>query len=230
MKYLNTFCCLILILVIAGCSSRITGLKKSDIKKDVLMVTDKGSIVLRLSDSTPLHRDNFLRLVKSGFYDGIGFHRVIKGFMVQAGDVKTKPGADTTKPGNYMIPAEFRSSLFHHKGALAAARRGDNVNPEKMSSATQFYIVHGTVFTDRSLDSTSAFRMNGYKFPEQHRNVYKNIGGAPHLDQQYTVFGEVIQGLPVVDSIASVNTSGKSGGDKPLSDVRIIKTRLIKRN
>jgi peptidyl-prolyl cis-trans isomerase B (cyclophilin B) len=208
-------------------------LKKKDRKKDVLMVTTKGNITLRLSDSTPLHRDNFLKLVKLHYYDSITFHRIIRQFMIQAGDPKTKspfPGKVQGEgdPG-YTIPAEFRPGLFHKRGALAAARKGDDVNPEKASSGSQFYIVQGRQFTDTGLDSVETFRLNGRKIPEGHRTVYKTIGGAPHLDQGYTVFGEVVSGLEIVDLIASVPTSGKSGGDKPLEDIRIVEMKLIRR-
>lgn len=209
------------------------GLRKKDVCRDVEMVTDKGIMIIRLSDSTPLHRDNFLKLVRQGFYDSILFHRVIKNFMVQAGD----PNSKHPKPGEtygdggpeYTIPAEFRKSLFHRKGVVAAARTGDDINPQRASSGAQFYIVQGKIFTDKGLDSVETFRLKGRKLPAAHREVYKTIGGAPHLDQNYTIFGEVIKGLPVIDSIATVPTSGRSGGDRPLQDVRIIKARLVKR-
>jgi cyclophilin family peptidyl-prolyl cis-trans isomerase len=208
-------------------------LKKKDRKRDIEMVTTEGTLVLRLYDSTPLHRDNFLRLVKSGYYDSLLFHRVIKNFMIQGGDPDSKR-AEAGKPlGNggphYTIPAEFRPSLFHKKGVLAAAREGDNVNPQKASSASQFYIVQGKTFTDSQLDSLEIKRLKGYRIPAAHREVYKTIGGTPHLDQSYTVFGEVVSGLDVVDKIASVETSKGEDRDRPLKDVRIIKAKLIKR-
>ncbi len=213
-----------------ACSPRVAeGIRKKDLNTDVEMLTSKGVMQIRLSDSTPIHRNNFLKLVKSGYYNGILFHRVIRGFMIQAGDPKTKASADTSL-ANFTIPAEFRKELFHRKGVIAAARMGDAVNPEKRSSGTQFYIVQGTRFTDKGLDSVSAFRMQGYVFPELHREAYKTVGGAPHLDQQYTVFGEIVKGLEVVDSIAAVKTSGRTGNDKPEEDVRIIRARLIKRS
>ena len=217
----------------AGCNPKIAdGLRKKDLKKDVELTTSKGVVVLRLSDSTPLHRNNFLKLVKQGFYDSVTFHRVIKSFMIQAGDPRTKRSANSTlNPKDslpYTVPAEFRSTLFHRKGVLAAARLGDDVNPNKASSSSQFYIVQGRVFTDAGLDSVETFRLKR-KIPSAEREVYKTIGGAPHLDQNYTVFGEVVKGLPVVDSIANTQTTGRQAGDRPLEDIRIIKARLIKR-
>ena len=206
-------------------------LKKKDLKRDISLVTTEGTIILRLYDSTPNHRDNFLRLVKSKFYDSILFHRVIKNFMIQAGDPNTKkqPG-DTSKRKDleYTLLPEFRSSLFHRKGVLAAARTPDNVNPTKSSSASQFYIVVGKIFTDASLDSVETFRLQGRKIPLQHREIYKTIGGTPHLDQGYTIFGEVVRGMDVVEKISAVATN--KPGDKPVADVRIIEARLVKRN
>jgi peptidyl-prolyl cis-trans isomerase B (cyclophilin B) len=192
-----------------------------------------GDIVIRLSDSTPLHRDNFLKLVKVGYYDSLLFHRVINNFMIQAGDPNSKTAAAGLALGNggpgYTIPAEFRTTLFHKKGVIAAARSGDNVNPTKASSGSQFYIVQGKTFTDPGLDSLETMRLNGRKIPVSQREVYKTIGGTPHLDQGYTVFGEVVKGLEVVDKIAAVQTSKAQDRDRPLQDVRIIKMKLVKR-
>ena len=203
-------------------------LKKRDRKRDIEMLTSEGPIVLRLSDATPLHRDNFLRLVKTKFYDSLLFHRVIQNFMIQAGDPNSKSAVEGVALGNggpsYKLPAEFRPSLFHKKGVLAAAR--DN-NPEKASSGSQFYIVQGKKFTDAGLDSVETFRLKR-TLPAEHRAVYKTVGGAPHLDQNYTVFGEVVRGLDVVDKIAATPTS-KTPPDRPVTDVRIIKARLVKR-
>ncbi len=205
--------------------------KKADQKKDILMMTDKGKMILRLSDSTPLHRDNFIRLIKSKYYQHISFHRVIEGFMIQAGDEKTKPTFDSSKILNdYTIPAEFNKNLFHKRGVLAAARMGDDVNPSRASSGVQFYIVQGKTFTDKGLDSVETFRLEGIKLPNEHRDYYKKNGGTPQLDQHYTVFGELITGYEVLDAIASVKTTGKGKGDKPVEDIRIQKTRLIKRS
>ena len=205
--------------------------KKGDYKKDVLLVTNKGKMILRLSDSTPLHRDNFIRLIKSKYYDNISFHRVIEGFMIQSGDEKTKVKFDSLKMQNdYTIKAEFNASLYHKRGVLAAARMGDDVNPTRASSGVQFYIVQGKTFTDKGLDSVETYRLEGIKLPKEHRDYYKKYGGTPQLDQHYTVFGELVTGYDVLDAIASVKTTGKGKGDKPLEDVRIQKTRLIKRS
>ena len=227
-------CCLVLGALIIGCSPKAGApIPKRFQNRDVELQTSKGTIRLRLYEETPLHRDNFIRLVRSGFYDGIQFHRVIQDFMIQAGDPKSRKAADTAKLGSggpgYTIPAEIRPQFFHRKGVLAAARMGDHVNPERASSGSQFYIVHGRVFTDQSLDSVEINRLNGRKLPVEHRTIYKTIGGAPHLDQAYTIFGEVITGLEVVDSIAAVKTSGRTGGDRPLEPVVIKKVRLIRR-
>jgi peptidyl-prolyl cis-trans isomerase B (cyclophilin B) len=209
-----------------------TRIRRKDLKRDIEMQTTQGSIVLRLSDETPLHRDNFIRLVKTGYYNDILFHRVIQGFMIQAGDNRTKRDSslarDTVRFPNYTIPAEFRPDLYHHRGTLAAARMGDDVNPQKASSGYQFYIVQGRVFTETSLDSVETHRLKR-KLPDAHRQVYMKTGGAPHLDQNYTVFGEVVTGMDVVDRIAAVQTSGRQKGDKPLTDIRITATRLVKR-
>jgi len=205
-------------------------IRKADLRKDILVRTDSGNMLLRLNDSTPLHRDNFIRLVRSDYYKGIGFHRVISRFMIQAGDEKTKPNADTSslmKP--YTLPAEIRPELYHRKGVLAAARMGDDVNPQKNSSGVQFYIVQGRVYNDVSLDSVETHRLKGRKLPESHRSKYKTAGGAPHLDQNYTIFGELVSGYDVLDKIANTKTSGRQGGDKPLTDIRIQEMKMVRR-
>lgn len=227
------FFCFFVINMFFSCSSKIAdGVRKKDITKDVEMITDKGTIYLRLSDSTPLHRNNFIKLVKQHYYDGILFHRVIQHFMIQAGDPKSKKALTDTQLGEgdlgYTIPAEFRPELFHKKGVIAAAREGDNVNPQKASSAAQFYIVQGKVFSEKGLDSLEKARLNGKVIPAGRRLIYTTLGGTPHLDGNYTVFGEVIKGLNVVDSIAATPVNRKIG-DRPLQDVHIKKVRLIKR-
>ena len=185
----------------------------------VRIETNKGECVIMLYNQTPKHRDNFLKLAKEGFYNGTLFHRVIKEFMIQGGD----PNSKTAKPGQalgegdlgYRVDAEFRDSLFHKKGVLAAAR--DN-NPEKASSASQFYIVQGKIWNDETLDNVQKTRMNDRQIPAGQRQVYKTIGGTPHLDQNYTVYGEVVKGLEMVDAIAGQKTAA---GDRPLEDVKM---------
>ncbi len=208
-------------------------LKNKDRKRDVELITTEGPIILRLSDSTPEHRDNFLRLVKSKYYDSILFHRVIKGFMIQSGDpnsIRAQAGQPLGNGGpDYTIPAEIKTSLFHKKGALAAARKGDAENPERRSSSSQFYIVHGRTFTDHELDSIEVVRLQGKKLLTERRAYYKTVGGTPQLDGNYTVFGEVVSGQEVVDKIATMQTSTGPDRDRPLQDVRILSTRLIKR-
>jgi cyclophilin family peptidyl-prolyl cis-trans isomerase len=221
--------CLFTLLLISAVSfaQQDSVLKKKDRKKDVSLITTMGTMIIRLSDSTPLHRDNFLKLVKIGYYDSILFHRVIKDFMVQAGDPISKTAAVDQFLGsggpNYRIPAEFRQTLFHKKGVIAAAR--DN-NPEKASSGSQFYIAQGKKYTEAGLDSMEKNRLQGRKIPPLYREAYKTIGGIPHLDQNYTVFGEVVKGIDVIDKIAAVPTRT---GNRPVTDVKIIKAKLIKR-
>ncbi len=219
-------------LLLFSCASQ-QKLRKADLKKDVVLETNYGNLRVRLSDETPQHRDNFLKLTKSKYYDGILFHRVINKFMIQAGDPDSRKAATGQALGEggpgYTIPAEFRTHLFHKKGVIAAAREGDDVNPRKASSGSQFYIVQGKVWTDGGLDTLEIKRLNGRKIPLEQRAAYKTIGGTPHLDQNYTVFGEVIQGLSVIDTIAAVATSKEKDKDRPLKDVVIKKARLVKR-
>lgn len=195
--------------------------------RKVKIITTKGTIAVQLSDKTPKHRSNFIKLVKQGFYDGILFHRVIKEFMIQAGDDSTKQSIPGKRYGSgglkNKIPAEFDTSLFHKRGVLAAAR--DN-NPEKASSGSHFYLVQGKIHTDSSLNEIEEKRLGGRKLPLNHREVYKKIGGSPHLDQNYTVFGEVIEGIEVVDTIAQAE---RDQYDRPKEDIRIIKMKLKKK-
>lgn len=219
-----------LLLVLTGMAQPDSVVTKKDRKKrDVLLQTSMGDIVIRLSDSTPLHRDNFLKLVKTHYYDSVLFHRVIKNFMIQGGDPDSKTAPAGKPLGNggpsYRVPAEFRTTLFHKKGVIAAAR--DN-NPEKASSGSQFYLTQGKVFTDAGLDSVETYRINR-KIPIEQREVYKTLGGVPHLDQNYTVFGEVIKGIDVIDKIAAVATSKGADRDRPIENVVILKAKLIKR-
>ncbi|MGE0931725.1 peptidylprolyl isomerase [Peijinzhouia sedimentorum] len=236
----------------------------------VTISTEFGDMKVVLYDDTPIHKENFLKLAKSGEYDSTIFHRVISGFMIQGGDLSTKP--EGGQSSSEVIPAEILPHHFHKKGALAAARMGDNVNPEKNSSATQFYIVQGVVFTPEQIsdlaennyisqqrtffnqllakpeykylaDSVAKYSQTGdiaaytellnnsmeilerefgpivkKEYPQEHTDVYKTIGGSPHLDYDYTVFGEVIDGLNVIDSVAAIE---KGPNDKPLDRIGI---------
>ena len=196
----------------------------------VKITTSYGSCIIRLYNQTPRHRDNFIKLVKQGFYNGTLFHRVIQDFMIQGGDPdskdpnKAKPGAEL---GNgdvgYTVPAEFRDSLFHKRGVLAAAR---DDNPAKASSGCQFYIVEGKRFTDGKLDTLEQTLLKGRKIPAWQREYYKTIGGVPHLDQNYTVYGEVVSGIDMVDRIAGVK---KDKNDRPLEDVPMTVALLSKK-
>ncbi len=173
--------------------------------------TDYGDITGMLYNDTPGHRDNFIKLIKEGWYNGSTFHRVIQNFMIQGGG---KDGG--TVDIGYTIPAEFVPERIHKKGALAAARQGDGINPEKRSSGSQFYLVQGKVYGDAELDALES-RKN-CEWTDEQRQLYKTIGGVPFLDYDYTVFGEVIEGMDVIDKIAAVQTGY---GDKPVIDVKM---------
>ena len=184
----------------------------------VVIKTSMGTIKAKLYNDTPQHRDNFIKLVNEGWYNGSPFHRVIKDFMIQGGQ-----NADGRLDPGYTIPAEFKDNHFHKKGALAAARQGDQVNPKKASSGSQFYIVQGKVYDDNTLDMFEN-RM-GKVFSAPQRQAYKTVGGTPHLDGDYTVFGEVIEGLEVVDKIAAVETGRM---DVPVTPVTITSVTIEK--
>lgn len=177
----------------------------------ILIKTPYGDITAKLYNDTPKHRDNFIKLVKQGWYNDSPFHRVINNFMIQGGSNKN----GQSDPG-YTIDAEFRAHYIHKKGALAAARMGDQVNPEKKSSGSQFYIVQGQRFDDATLNAMAA--RNGVQYTPEQRRQYTTIGGTPHLDGAYTVFGEVIDGYEVIDKIAAVKTGP---GDRPLTEVKM---------
>ena len=195
----------------------------------VRIKTEYGECMIKLYNETPLHRDNFLKLAKKGYYNGTLFHRVIKSFMIQGGDPDSKNAKPDSLLGEggpkYTVPAEFHDSLFHKKGVLAAAREGDMVNPEKASSGSQFYLVQGKVFTDEQLNSLEEKRLK-LKIPEWQRLVYTTIGGVPHLDRNYTVYGEIVMGLELVDKIAAMETYKN---DRPKQDVKMEITVLKKR-
>lgn len=199
--------------------------------KYVSIKTEKGEAIVKLYNETPLHRDNFLKLAKNGYFNGTLFHRVIPSFMIQGGDPDSRKAAAGQMLGDggpdYTIPAEFNDSLFHKKGALAAAR---DDNPAKKSSGSQFYLVQGKTYTDEELDRVEKIRLQGREIPEKHRSVYKTIGGAPFLDQSYTVFGQVVQGYEMVDSVAG---APRDQNDRPLQNismqVNILKKREVKK-
>lgn len=165
----------------------------------VVIQTTLGDITAKLYNDTPLHRDNFVKLVNEGWFEGSPFHRVIQSFMIQGGGNKN----GQQDPG-YTVPAEILPNHFHKKGALSAARMGDQVNPEKASSGSQFYIVQGRIMDERYLNAVTD--QTGHVFTEEQKTSYKTIGGTPHLDGGYTVFGEVLDGFDVIDKIAAVQT------------------------
>ena len=192
----------------------------------VKISTKYGDMVAELYDETPIHRDNFIKLVKEGFYDGTLFHRVIPGFMIQGGDPVSKDDTPNTRIGNggpgYTLPAEFNSQFFHKKGALAAARMGDAVNPKKESSGSQFYIVEGQVYDNNTID-LFAKRM-GVELSLAQKKAYTTVGGTPHLDANYTVFGELVEGLEIISKISNV-TRDKNNlpKDKVIMNISIVK-------
>ena len=189
-------------------------------KNHVTIQTSLGKIVVVLYDDTPAHRDNFLQQVQAGTYTGVLFHRVIKDFMIQAGDPTSKFALATARYGGTSagedVPPEIRRTLFHHKGALAAARAGDDVNPGKYSSGSQFYIVVGSVQSDSTLQTV--MQQKGITIPEDQQMVYRTVGGTPHLDGEYTVFGRIIRGQRVLDKIAARPTDFT---DRPRRDIYI---------
>ncbi len=214
-------------ILLFGCSKKTTtvtnekaekAMEKKQKQTMVLISTNYGDIKLALYNETPQHRDNFIQIVKNGSLDSTLFHRVIKEFMIQGGD----PNSKTAKKGQqlgagdlgYKVPAEINSTCIHKKGALAAAR--DN-NPMKSSSACQFYIVQGKTYTDQELNMMTS--RTGRQYTTEQREVYKTKGGTPFLDGEYTVFGEVVEGLDVVDKIAAVQTDRN---DRPLEDIRMV--------
>ena len=228
-----TFMRRILLVLFTVCCSVSTSWSQT-ISTEVLLETTAGNIRIGLYDETPLTRDNFLKITKMGIYDSLLFHRVIKDFMIQSGDTNSKHA----KPGqllgtgdfDYTTEAEFRlPHIFHRRGVVAMAREGDDKNPEMRSSACQFYIVWGKTFDDRRiakiqerLDSATNGRV---QLTPEMIEVYKTVGGTPHLDGQYTVFGEVIEGLDIVDKIQQVETDKNA---RPLEDIRILRAIVTK--
>ena len=191
--------------------------------------TDKGKIKVKLYNDTPKHRDNFIKNVNDHLYDGLLFHRVIKQFMIQAGDINSKDAPIEQHLGDgdlgYTIPAEIVfPKYFHKRGVLAAARVGDEENPERASSASQFYIVTGKFFTEMELDKME--KEQGITFTPEQREAYMLEGGTPHLDGKYTIFGEVIKGMKVVDKIQFTETNAE---DRPVENIRIKSMKIVKK-
>ena len=207
--------------------------KKQKIKADAVIITSFGNIFVDLYDETPGHRDNFLKLAGEGFYDKTTFHRVIKDFMIQGGDPNTKKEETRNLGGQggpgYTQPAEIKEGFIHKRGALAAARLSDQVNPKRESSGSQFYIVQGKTFGDGQLDQVekqiAKATKKDFKYTEEQRTAYKEQGGSPWLDMQYTIFGEVIHGDEVIDKVAAVE---KGAGDRPKEDV-FIEVKVVKK-
>lgn len=221
------------LLLLAGLSALTLAAQEDEKRQEVLIETTMGNIRVALYNETPMHRDNFLKLVREGYYDGNLFHRVIYNFMIQSGDSTSRHAQPEQLLGlyspDYTIPAEIRyPAIFHKRGSLAAARESDDVNPEHASSASQFYIVYGRRFNDEMLDEQQARldnQTNGQvKLTPEVREVYKRVGGTPHLDGQYTVFGEVLEGLDVVKEIDWVPTDENA---RPKENVRIVRATVM---
>lgn len=189
-------------------------------KNTVTIKTEYGDIKIRLYDETPKHRDNFLKLAKKGYFDSLLFHRVIKNFVIQGGDPDSKNAAPGILLGNggpgYDIPAEIAPELKHKRGAVGAARESDDVNPQKKSSGSQFYIVVGKKFDEEAILKVE--QKYKRKFSKKDRKLYRTTGGTPHLDGNYTVFGEVIEGMDIVDKISQVMTDTN---DRPVKDIKM---------
>lgn len=204
---------IILLVVVSSMNAQMLN-KEQHIKISTL----QGNMIIKLYNETPVHRDNMIKLINEGFYEGQLFHRVIKDFMIQGGDPHSVDAARGQQLGQggpgYTLPAEFNNELFHKKGALAAARKGDRANPEKASSGSQFYLVQGRVFTPDMLEMMEQDRPTA--FTPEAVEAYTTIGGTPHLDGGYTVFGEVVEGLDVLDRIAAMPCDAN---DRPLEDV-----------
>lgn len=206
-------------IIATGCNSG----GGSESKTQFVIETDMGNMTFELYNSTPLHRDNFIKLAKEGFYDGLLFHRIIPGFMIQGGDPNSKDAGPETRLGGggpgYKIDAEIGAP--HFKGTLAAARTGGPGNPMKKSSGSQFYIVQGKKQTDAQITASEKQKMITYS--DGQRQKYKDIGGAIFLDMDYTVFGEIVDGMDIVDKLAAVETAP---GDRPVEDVKMNKVYI----
>lgn len=197
---------------------------------DIVIETSKGTIKIMLYDNTFQHAENFVKLVNEGYYNNQLFHRVITDFMIQSGDDKSIDAAPNIPLGrggkDYTIPAEFFPEYYHKKGALAAARQGDRINPEKRSSGSQFYLVQGRILDTLTLNRMEQSRMHP-PFTKQQKLEYTTNGGTPHLDYQYTVFGQTYEGLDVIEEISKVPVNNQ---DRPIEDIRIIKAYSVKNN
>lgn len=224
------------ILLLIACISGFSFAYEDDVKKEEMVVisTKFGDMTVRLYPETPLHRANFLKLVKESYYDSLLFHRVIAGFMIQGGDPDSRGAAEGVALGRggpgYTIPAEFNPKYIHKKGALSAARQGDNVNPKKESSGSQFYIVDGKPVSKAELESIESRRKmqnpnDSVSYTPEQIKIYETIGGTPFLDGSYTVFGEVVEGLNVIDSIAAQPTNR---GDRPKDDI-VMSMKIVKK-
>lgn len=233
MRNLSLFLLMAILLPIGAFAQKSKKAKKKKIKADVVIITSYGNIFVDLFDETPGHRDNFLKLAKEGFYDGTTFHRIISDFMIQGGDPYSKDPEKKNMAGQggpgYTQPAEIVEGLIHKRGVLAAARLSDQVNPKRESSGSQFYIVDGKPFTDAQLDQVEktiqkSTKNDDFKYTEENRTAYKELGGSPWLDMQYTIFGEVIHGDEVIDAIAGVE---KGAQDRPkvdlTMDIKVVK-------
>ena len=243
MKKTAIYCIMLSIIALTACSSpkkvksdsdtttqesaQTSQNNNTDKMTQVLLKTTFGDIVIALYDDTPGHKANFEKLVRNNFYDGVLFHRIIKGFMIQGGDPNSKTAKAGQHLGNgdvgYTIPAEFVPARYHKRGAVAAAREGDQVNPQKASSGCQFYIVDGTVYDNDKMSMIA--QRTGKTFTPEQIQAYTTVGGAPWLDGDYTVFGEVIEGMDVVDKIASQQ---KDGSDRPVEDIKIISASILR--
>ncbi len=204
-------------------------LQAQEVETLVEIDTDKGKIKIRLFNDTPQHRDNFIKLVNEKRYDGLLFHRVIKQFMIQAGDINSKDAPLDQHLGDgdigYTIPAEIvYPKYFHKRGMIGAARTGDDVNPERASSGTQFYIVTGNFYTEMELEKRA--EKDNRVFTEEEKQAYMLEGGAPHLDNRYTIFGEVVKGMKVVDKIQYVPTNKD---DRPVENIKIKSMKIVKK-
>lgn len=226
----NMFTFIFAMTMMTACNAQTT----DTARHEILLETSKGNIRIALYNETPQHRDNILKLVRQGYYDGLLFHRVIYNFMIQTGDSASRNAKAGQllgdSPESYKIPAEIRyPALFHKCGAVGAARESDTDNPERASSSSQFYIIYGRRFNDTMLDEQQRRldKQTGgtVKLTPEVREVYKATGGAPHLDGQYTVFGEVMEGLDVVKEIEWVDTDDNA---RPKEDIRIIRATVVK--